>query len=203
MPDNMPDNKPDSNPSPGKSPETPAQPPMHAPDLSEEYDRARWTLPPARIFFIGLILVGVVGALLLFVEKPRPPAGGVIGEIAAVEVPGQKSAMVLVLVNVHIASSQKTSFQIKEIHARLTTNDGEWTDEAASPSDFERYFQAYPELGRHALTPLPVETRILSGGEVEGTLVFSFPVSKASFDTRKALTVSLEPYDMHAIVLTK
>ena len=104
--------------------------------LLEEYDRARWTLPPARIFFIGLILVGVVGALLLFVEKPRPPAGGVIGEIAAVEVPGPKSAMVLVLVNVHIASSQKTSFQIKEIHARLTTNDGEWTDEGSANYDY-------------------------------------------------------------------
>jgi hypothetical protein len=67
----------------------------------------------------------------------------------------------------------------------------------------ERYYQAFPALKQNALAALLPEAKIAPGAQQQGTMVFSFPVSKDQFDHRQSLTVTIQPYDQKAVVLTK
>ena len=70
--------------------------------------------------------------------------------------------------------------------------------------DFDRYFQAFPTLKEHALNAIPPETKIPPGGQAQGTIVVSFPVTQDGFDKRKSLSVVIQPYDQPLpLVLTK
>ena len=57
----------------------------HTP-LTEEFDRARWTLPPARMFFIALGIVAVVVAAIAFFGRAKPVASGSINDVGVVQV---------------------------------------------------------------------------------------------------------------------
>ena len=73
-----------------------------------------------------------------------------------------------------------------------------------SPADFDRYFQAFPTLKQHALTPLEREAKIDPGGRTEGTIIVAFPVTPDAFATRKSLKVTIQPYFQPVpLVLTK
>ena len=90
---------------------------------------------------------------------------------------------------------------MKSINANLKTDQGDLPDTAASPSDYDRYFVAYPDLREHATQPLTVETKIMPGAEQKGTVLVAFPVAKEQFDARKDLNVTVVPYDQNSIVL--
>jgi hypothetical protein len=93
---------------------------------------------------------------------------------------------------------------IKTLKAQLTTaEDKTFDDEAASAVDFDRYFQAFPVLKESSEPPLPPETKLLAGTEQKGTIIVSFKVTKETFDQRKALTVTIQPYDQVLPVVLK
>ncbi|MGH9549961.1 MAG: hypothetical protein ACRD3W_11330, partial [Terriglobales bacterium] len=63
---------------------------------------------------------------------------------------------------------------------------------------------AFPALKENALPALPPETKIPPGGQAQGTIVVTFPVTQAEFDKRKSLSVVIQPYDQPLpLVLTK
>ena len=102
---------------------------------------------------------------------------------------------VLVAVNVTVHNSGEKPLWIHDIKATLKTDGGEFTDVAASAVDYDRYFQAFPTLKEHALAAIPPETKIPIGGQAQGTVVVSFPVTQDGFDKRKSLSVVIQPYD--------
>ena len=57
----------------------------HTP-LTEEFDRAKWTLPPASMFFIALGIVAVVVAAIAFLGRAKPVASGSINDVGVVQV---------------------------------------------------------------------------------------------------------------------
>ncbi len=122
--------------------------------------------------------------------------------IAAAEVPDQNS--VLVAVNVTLRNSGEKPLWIRTVKATIKTDERDFTDEAASAVDFDRYFEAFPALKAHALPALVPETKILPGARVQGTVVVSFPVKLDAFDRRKSLSVLIQPYDQPLpVVLTR
>jgi hypothetical protein len=93
---------------------------------------------------------------------------------------------------------------IHNMKATLKTEDSqEFSDDAAAPVDFERYFQAFPALKARAIAPLTVETKIPPGAEAKGTIMVSFPIALEAFNKRKALSVTIQPYDQRAIEIKK
>jgi hypothetical protein len=186
-------------PAPPPRPATPAE--SGVPTIGEEFDSAQRTLPPAKILLLAAAGVALIIALVALVQKPHPPGNGSIDNIAAVEVTGQNS--VLVAINVTLSNQEEKPLYIHTLQAKLQTASGDFSDEAASPVDFERYFQAFPALQRAAIDPLKVETKIAPGAMVRGTIVVSFPVNQAAFEGRKSLSVVIQPYDMRAVVITK
>lgn len=169
----------------------------HVP-MTEEFDSAKRTLPPALPVIIALVVVGVVVAILMYANRAKPAAQGGIDEVFASQMPDQPQVMVSVQLSLR-NTTEKPLF-IKSIHADLKT-DQDFTDEAASPSDYDRYFAAFPDLREHSTQALAVETKIAPGALQKGTVIVSFPVTKAQFDARKDLSVTVEPYDERPIVL--
>src|SRR5207245_7055772 len=146
-----------SDDSPAPPPASPAPPEQGAApeqpipfDIAEEFGTAKRNLPPAKIVAIVLAVAAVVVAVFAFVQRAKPQGGGSIDNISAVEIPDQNA--VLVAVNVTIHNSAERPLWVHTIKATLYTGHGEFSDDAASSSDFARYFQAFPALKEHALS---------------------------------------------------
>ena len=170
----------------------------HVP-MTEEFDSAKRTLPPAAPVAIALVAVAVVVAIIAFAFRAKPVAQGGIDAVYASVQPNQPN--IFVPIQVTLRNIGERTLYIKDIKAGLKTDQGEFSDTAASPTDYERYFTAFPDLKEHSTQALVVETKIAPGAEQKGTVLVSFPVTKDQFDARKDLTVIIQPYDQNAIVL--
>jgi hypothetical protein len=186
---------------PEKPPKPPPQPPPdagHMP-ITEEMDSARWTLPPLVPLLVAFVAVAALVAIYSFVGKSKPTSAGAIREVVAAEQPDKAS--VLVLVRLVVENKGEKPFWVRGSRVQLKTAEGEWTDDAASAVDHDRYFQAFPELVPHRVPPLRVETRIPPGASQEGIVIVSFPVNKQAFDQRQSLTVTVDAYDQPSLIL--
>ena len=183
-----------------KVPRKPAAPKFdagHVP-ITEEFDSAKRTLPPAVPLTIALVAVVIVVGVVAFLFRAKPVAQGGIDAVYFSEPASMTNAMVLLQVTLRNVGSK--TLYIKSIKANLKT-DQELSDDAASPTDYDRYFMAYPDLKEHSTQALVVETKIAPGAEQKGTVLVSFPVTKEQFDARKDLNVTIEAYDQNPIVL--
>jgi hypothetical protein len=171
-------------------------------NIAEEFGTAKRNFPPAKIVAIVLGIAGVLLGIFAFVDRAKPQGNGSVDNIAVTEIPDQHAVMVAVNITLH--NSGEKSLWVHDIKAKIMTDAGEFTDEAASAVDFDRYFQAFPTLKEHAIAAIPPETKLLPGGQAQGTIVVSFPVTKEDFDKRKSLSVAIQPYDQPLpVVLTK
>ncbi|MBZ5627460.1 MAG: hypothetical protein LAO06_01175 [Acidobacteriia bacterium] len=207
----MPENNAKLSPTPNPNPSTtPAKPQVvnkdadnydraHVP-MGEEFDKAKWTLPPWQPVVIALAVVAVVVAILSWVTKAKPQGKATIDNVNVVQIQGDN---VLVAVNVSLNNSGRKPLWIHDIKAQLKTDKGDFSDEAAPAVDVERYYQAFPDLKQNTLPALLPEAKVAPGGEQKGTIVFSFPVTKDQFEKRKTLTVTIQPYEQKPVVLTK
>lgn len=175
-------------------------------NIGDEFGTAKRNLPPPKVLAIGLALILVISAIIIFTQS-RPSSSGSIDDVNAVEITGQNS--VLATINVTIQNNGKKAIWIHTMDASLETSSPDssgntkFTDEAGSPADFERYFQAFPALKERAIAPLQVETKIQPGNKASGTIMVSFPVTKDTFDKRKSISVTIRPYDEIPVTLKK
>lgn len=193
-------------------PTPPPAPPPSGPPLQsqtdfrigEEFGTARRNLPPAGIVLLCITAVAVVVGAFAYFNRAKPQgAGSSIDFVTAVEMPGQNSTMVALTLTLH--NSGDKPLWIHSLKVQLTDADGKtFDDEAASSVDFDRYFQAFPALKANTQPPLAPEAKLLSGAEHRGTIIVSFPITKDSFDKRKSVTVTIQPYDQRLpVVLAK
>ena len=182
-----------------KAPEKPLDP-AHVP-MTEEFDRARWTLPPVGIVFIGIGIVAVVAAFLIFANRAKPVAGGFIVDASAVQL---QDNTVLAAVQLNISNATPKQWYIENIKATVKTPQGEYTDDsAAAATDSERYFQAFPGLAPAGTNVLKFDQKLAPGEHESGTVVFAFPITKDQFDQRQSLTVVVKPFDNLPVTFTK
>ncbi|MGZ4835773.1 MAG: DUF4352 domain-containing protein [Terriglobales bacterium] len=170
----------------------------HVP-ITEEFDSAKRSLPPAVPVVIALVIVGIVVGVIAFVERSKPVAQGGIDAVFASQPADMTNTMVAIQVTLRNVGDK--ALYIKSISANLKTDQGDQSDDAASPSDYDRYFGAYPDLREHATPPLTVESKIMPGAEQKGTVLVAFPVTEQQFNARKDLNVTVVPYDQSPIVL--
>jgi hypothetical protein len=171
----------------------------HVP-ITEEFDKAKWTLPPWQPVAVALVIVAVIVGILSFVTKVKPQGKASIDNINAVQIQGDS---VLVAVNATLQNTGEKPLWIHDIKAQVKTDKGDFTDDSAPAVDAERYYQAFPDLKQNTLPALLPEAKIAPGAQQQGTMVFSFPVNKDTFDKRKSLTLTIQPYDQKPVVLTK
>ena len=170
----------------------------HVP-ITEEFDSVKRSLPPVAPLAVALLVVVVFIAGVAYIFRAKPVAQGQIDRAFAMQHADQPQTMVLMQVTLRNIGT-KPLF-IKEIKSDIMTEAGESVDDAASPSDYDRYFQAFPDLRMYATEPLKVETKIAPGAEAQGSVMVAFPITKEQFYARKDLNVTIFPYDQNAIVL--
>jgi hypothetical protein len=170
----------------------------HVP-ITEEFDSARRTLPPIAPLAVALLVVVVFIVGVGYVFRSKPIAQGQIDQAFAMQ--QEENPYSMVLMQVTLRNIGDKPLFIKEIKADITTEQRESVDDAASAVDYSRYLQAFPDLQAYATEPLKVETKIAPGGEVKGSVMVAFPITKEQFYARTALNVTVFPYDQKAIVL--
>jgi hypothetical protein len=171
-------------------------------NIAEEFGTAKKNLPPVKILAIAAGAVVAVAIVVALLQRPTSAATGALGDISSAEVPNQN--LLMVAINVAIVNHGEKPFWIHTMEATLETATGKFSDRPAPAADFERYFQAFPDLKQHALAPLKPEAKIEPGGQTAGTILVTFPVTPQAFASRKSLTVKIQPYDQPVpLLLTK
>jgi hypothetical protein len=159
-------------------------------------------LPPIKILLYAIGGLAVVLIVWGFIGRAKPQGAGSVDNIAAVEIPGQNSMLVALTVTLH--NSGEKPLWIHTIQGKLKMSSDEYSDDAASAVDFDRYFQAFPDLKQGSQAALMPETKILPGNDAHGTVIVSFPVTKDVFDKRQSVSVVVQPYDQPLpVTLTK
>jgi hypothetical protein len=171
----------------------------HVP-MTEEFDRAKWTLPPVGIVLIGIGIVAVIGAILVYSNRAKPVAAGGITNVTAVQL---QDNTILVAVQLNVSNATPKRWYIQNIKATVKTEQGEWSDDAAPATDSERYFQAFPALGQAGTQVLKFDQKLAPGEQESGTVVFGFPITKDQFEQRKSLTITISPFDNLPVTFTK
>jgi hypothetical protein len=187
-PNKPPDNKP------------PDYDPAHVP-MSEEFDRAKWTLPPLGVVAIALVVIAVVVGLVAWQMQPKPVASGSIDDVFAVAMADGKTMAAIKITFSNVGNGRP--LWIRNIKAKVKTASGEYEDDAGSAVDYDRYFQAFPALKEHVTEPLKVETRVPAGQQKQGSIIVAFPITPDEFNSRQSLAVTIEPYDQKPLVITK
>ena len=166
--------------------------------MSEEMDSAKWTLPPIVPILIAVGVVGLLIAVVVLSNRPKPYSTGNITKVLAVE----NADNVLVAVHLNINNQKDDYLWIKDISSELQGPDGHsYTDTAAPSVDVGRYLEAAPPLAEGKIAPIGAEMKIPAKKSQAGMVVFAFPVNKAAFDARKSLTVRVAFHDHSSMVL--
>jgi hypothetical protein len=172
----------------------------HVP-MTEEFDSFKHTLPSAGPVIIAMVLLAIAVGTALYFLRSKPVSSGSIDQVFAVNVPGQDLA--LATVQLSLRNISKKPLFLKNVKITIQTSRGEFSDDFGSVSDFERYFQAFPELRQHSIAGLTREARIAPGDQISGSVMVSFPVSKELFDNRQGMTATVSYYDQRPIEIKR
>jgi hypothetical protein len=190
----------------------------HVP-MTEELDSARWNLPPVVPVLVAAVVLGLVLGTYLISSKKPPTSSGTAVQVVALPMhieskgsiaPGQEGTIdqnvetrdsVMVNIALEIKNAIDRPMYLKGIQGKLVTDKGEFTDDAAPASDYERILQAYPDLNISGAKPFQVESSIPPHIDQRGLVVFSFPVARDSWDKRKSLQATVSFYDHSPLVI--
>ena len=187
---------------PQAQPDAPAAPAGPTINIGEEYGTAKKNLPPAKIVLIAVAAVLVVVLIASFLKRAKPQGAGSLDSVVAVEIPGQNSTMAALTFTLHNGSDK--ALYVREIQSSLKAPSGDAKADAVSAVDFDRYFQAFPELKNGAQPALAPETRLEPGQSVTRTIIVAYEKPLSDFNQRQSISVVVWPYNETVpIVLTK
>jgi hypothetical protein len=96
----------------------------------------------------------------------------------------------IVIADVKIKSTTKLPLFLHDMWAEVTLPSGEVQQcLAASGEDYKKVFIAYPALAAQKRTPVPRDITLTPGQEIEGQMIFHFPISQKDWDGRKQFDV--------------
>ncbi|HVC47567.1 MAG TPA: hypothetical protein VND90_10005 [Terracidiphilus sp.] len=161
----------------------------------------RGTSPIVLASIVAAIVVTIVIAAYVKAGQKPPAATGQVLQVWAhpmhtttpafdangVPIPQDTSDQVLVFTRVRLTNQSKIPLFLIHVLANATLADGVHSSYAASASDYDRIFVAYPDLAQWRATPLNTEAMLQPGQTLEGTFVTSFTMSKADWEARKGL----------------
>ena len=150
---------------------------------------------------IATVLVSLAIAAYVILGQKPPAMSGEILSIAAhpihaetsgfdangAPMPKESFDQVYVFTQVRLHNQSKDPMFLLNILTNATLPDGIHSSYAASATDYDRIFLAYPGLPVAHGKALPPNTTIDPGQTVEGTVVSAFRLTKQDWDARKDL----------------
>ena len=170
-------------------------------NIGEEFGTAKRNLPPIWILLAAVGGVLIVAGIFAFVQRAKPQATGTLVHVSAVQIPAQNA--VLVALTFSLNNPGPKPLWVHDIKGKLVSSSGEFTSDAVSAIDFDRYYTAFPELKVGVQPALSPEDKLHPGEQVMRTVIISFPVMIDAFNQRKSVSVVIQPYDQPLpVVLT-
>ncbi|MGA2249642.1 hypothetical protein [Terracidiphilus sp.] len=184
---------------------------QNSPDLDDAARGEDFTRGSSHIVWaaaIAAIVVSIAVAAYALVTKEMPAATGQVARATVHFVHHESSGMdaagnpmpkepfdqVLVFSHIQVHNQSKNPLFVRQIMTNVTLDDGIHTSYAAIPHDYERLFQANPDLAVLHGTPLPGDITIAPGQTLEGDIVAAFRLTQAEWTANKGMnyTVSLQ-----------
>jgi hypothetical protein len=165
---------------------------------------------------VATVLVSIAIAVYIFMgEKPPASVGDIVDVWAhpmhtetsswdanGAAIPKEEIDQVLLFTRVRLRNQSKQPIFLHQIVANATLADGIHSSYAATPTDFERIFKAYPQLAQWHSTPISPDLTIQPGETKEGTFACSFRLTKADWEARKSLDYSFNFQYLPALTLS-
>ncbi|HWE86193.1 MAG TPA: hypothetical protein VG267_14725 [Terracidiphilus sp.] len=154
---------------------------------------------------IAAIVVTVAIAVYMLAGQKPPAATGEASRVVAhmmhretsgfdasgAVMPKEEFDQVLLFVHLKLHNQSKNPLFLRQIMSNVTLPDGIRTSYAATRTDYERLFAAYPDLASLRGTPVPMDATIAPGQTLEGDVVSSFRMTKEQWDQRKGLDLTV------------
>jgi hypothetical protein len=163
-----------------------------------------------------VIVVAIIGAYVWINTKPPVHAGQVVS-ITAYPIHRELSTgsalgglagakdvydEEIVIANVHIKSQTQMPLFLHDMWADVTLADGTTQRcTAASTTDFRNVFIAYPDLASKQTTPLLRDTTMTPGQQLDGQIIFHYPITGQQWDQRKDFKVYVQFLHQKDLVL--
>jgi len=169
-----------------------------------------------RMLIAVVILAAAIGAYVYFGETP-PVAVGEITHLTAYPVHRVSNGTlamnpsaakventfdeIIVVAEVRLHNQSKGPVFLSDMSAVVSLPNEEDRSLAATTSDYNRVFIAYPELLPMKTQPLLRDITIPAGETVEGQLIFNYPLTKEQWDLRRSLDITLSFLHQKDLVL--
>jgi hypothetical protein len=109
---------------------------------------------------------------------------------------------VIVIADVKIRSTTKLPLFLHDMWGEVTLPNGDVEQSlAASGEDYKKVFVAYPELEAQKKTPVPRGITMTPGQEIEGQLIFHYPITQKDWEGRKQFDVVIGFINQKNLVL--
>ncbi len=165
---------------------------------------------------VATILVSLaIAAYIITGEKPPVVAGDILSVTAhamhtetsgldanGAPMPQESFDQVYVFTHVRLHNQSPGPVFLLSMLTNATLPDGIHSSYAASATDYNRVFLAYPDMPVPHEKALPLDTTIEPGQTVEGTVVSAFKLSKQDWDARKDLNFTFAFRYQPSVVLT-
>jgi hypothetical protein len=182
-------------------------PPSDSSHLSQYDEPTNYGRLALRVL-LALIISSLVVVVWIRFERKTPVATGDVARIAIYPVqaritggnagtPGMEGQdqiinQLLVFAHVRLHNPNTAPITIVDDWAIVTLPNGETRRSlGASTTDFNKVFQAYPQLAPLRMDPLRRDIQIQPGQSVDGLVVFSYPLSREEWDSRKSMQVTI------------
>jgi hypothetical protein len=169
------------------------------------------------ILLVAVILVGL--GLLAYVHfgTPPPASSGKVLSLAVYPIHRELHTdggttglageddnydLLLVLANVEVKNLSKVPLKLQDMNADLSLPGQEIIESnAAGEEDFGKVFLVYKELDAQKGQPLLRQTILAPGQQVQGQLIFHYPISRKQWDARSSLAITIEFVHQRNLVL--
>ena len=107
----------------------------------------------------------------------------------------------IVLADVRIKNQTDIPLFLHDMRGVVHLPDGDQESLAASATDIRKALIAYPDLKQFQKEPLPRDVTIPAGQQVEGLVVYNYPISKAQWDSRTGMDLNFTFLHQKPLVL--
>jgi hypothetical protein len=165
---------------------------------------------------VATVLVSIaIAAYVIAGQKPPLVTGDVISvtahpmhaessgfDASGAMIPKETFDQVYVFTQVRLHNQGKAPVFLINAMTNATLTDGIHTSYAASATDYDRVFLAYPDMNVPHSKALPLNATIEPGDTLEGSVVSAFKLSKQEWDARKDLSFTFAFRYQPNLVLT-
>lgn len=172
--------------------------------------------PLFTVFAAIALFVCIVGGYVWFNNKP-PAAAGEVVSLTAYPIHRELSTgsslggmnggtniydQLIVIADIRVRSKSKDPATVFDVWGNLTLADDE-VDHcvAANPTDSHKVFVAYPELAPRQKAPMLNGTVLRPGQEIDGQVIFHYPISAQDWNQRKQFNVTVEFQHQNNLVM--